>query len=113
MSTMGNFFDLPPFQEAIWSALKDAAMAWERAQLPWSPYGYVMGKLRMPALIRDGAEVFPARDHTVFYNPDYGVTCDLCTSNGSARMIARCVPDGTVWEPTEVPNSDPSKALPR
>lgn len=60
-----------------------------------------MGTLIQPAhTIENGTISVPERRYNVEYISGYGVVAPrLCTSNGSAWMIAACVRDDTRWEP--------------
>lgn len=60
---------------------------------------YILGWLVQPAcLIENNSVHVPSKKFEVIYRPRYGVVCqNLCTSNGSAWMIASCVTDDTVW----------------
>ena len=60
---------------------------------------YILGWLIQPAyLVENGSIHIPEKKFEVIYRPRYGVLCQkLCTSNGSAWMIAACVTDDTIW----------------
>jgi hypothetical protein len=59
--------------------------------------GFVIG-----TLVYD-EDLLPRRQK-VWFLPSYGVVAyGLCTSNGSARMVVRCVPEGTRYEPLHLP----------
>lgn len=42
--------------------------------------------------------------HNVEYVPNYGVICPyICTTNGNLAWLLNCLPEGTVFTPTEKP----------
>ena len=101
------------------AALRDELIA---AAEPYRHFGYddprrskeyLLGTLVVPAHMADhGTCPVPERRHAVYYAPGYGVNCQtLCTSNGSAGMIAQCAlnaseehPPFSVFEPAACPD---------
>lgn len=94
----GNPWYLDPRQEALRDTLITAANP-HRGK-PWLIDGYLLGVLVEPAHVEEGVYPVPERRHVVYYVPGYGIVAQsLCTSNGSAAMIAQCTTDRVVFVP--------------
>lgn len=97
----GVGFVLSPAQEALRQTMIAMALVLREIKAPVTYAGYKIGILVQPAhTIERGTIAIPERRFVVRYQPNYGVVChELCTSNGTAWMIAACVRDDTTWEP--------------
>lgn len=97
----GSVESLSPRRALLRRQMIEAATAFKQAE--WTLDGYLIGTLVQPAhALEGGALLIPERHYDVYYSPGYGVTCQkLCTSNGSAAMIAACVNDNTWWVPAQ------------